>query len=348
MKRTVALAGLGSAARRIHLPAIRRIPDLEIVGGCDPAPVSGFDFPMFRTVDEMLAVTRPDLLVVITPPDSHFEIVAAGLRAGAHVVCEKPFMNSLEEADAIIELAERTGRRVVVNNQFRFMQIYQAAKSAIGTPGFGDLLFVEASQTFHTTAETEAGWRGTDPRRTCRDFGTHVLDLCRFFFNEEPLAITARMPRPGPSPGPDYLNLLQLEFSGDRVAHITLDRLSRGPHRYLDLRLDGTAGCLETHFGGGIEFGVGVRGGSRRPFIKADISMGGTATLYHGERGRKIASEPGDTFAGATRRLLQAFLAAIDTGTIPPCDASDNRRTLALMLAAYDSAEAGRRVDMTY
>lgn len=348
MKTTVALAGLGRAARRIHLPAIRRIPELQIAGGCDPAQVSGFDFPVFRSVEEMLAATTPDLLVVVAPPDAHFDLVRAGLGAGAHVFCEKPFMNSLEEVDAVIDLARASGRRVVVNNQFRFMRIYEAARRAIGTPGFGELLFVEASQTFHTTAETEAGWRGTDPRRTCKDFGTHVLDLCRFFFDEDPFAITARMPRPGGKGGPDYLNLLQLEFSGDRVAHITLDRLSRGPHRYLDLRLDGTAGCIETHFGGGIEFGFGIRGGSRRPFIRADVSMGGTATLYHGERGRKVASEPADTFAAATSRLLRAFLGALETGAVPPCDAHDNRRTLALMLAAYESAELGRRVEMTY
>ncbi len=74
--------------------------------------------------------------------------------------------------------------------------------------------------------------------------------FCRYFFGEEPTSISARMPRGKQPNGPDYLNLIELEFSGDRVAHITLDRLSRGRRRYLDIRLDGEAGSIETSLGG--------------------------------------------------------------------------------------------------
>ena len=349
MNRTIALAGLGSAARRIHLPAIRTIADLRLVGGYDPVAPSGtFPFPLFSSAEEMLEKTRPDILAVATPPDSHFGLARLGLLAGAHVFCEKPFMNSLEEADQILALARQRERQVVVNSEFRFMNIYRESQAAIGTPAFGDLLFVSASQTFVTTPDTEAGWRGADRRRTCKDFGTHVFDLCRFFFGEDPTSMLARMPKPGRADGPDHLNLLQLEFSGDRVAHITLDRLCRGRHNYLDLRLDGTVGCIETHLGGGAELAVGIRGGTRRPYVKADVSLGGTALLYHGETFRKIASEPADVFAHGTSQLLAAFLTALDHGTVPPCHGDESRRTLALMLAAYESAESGRPIPMVY
>lgn len=349
MKKRIALAGLGSAARRIHLPAIRKIADLEVVGGYDPAPrPGGMAFPLFSSAEEMLEKARPDILVVATPPDSHFALARLGLQAGAHVFCEKPFMNSLEEADQILDLARQCRRQVVVNSEFRFMNIYRESKQRIGRPEFGKLLFLSASQTFVITPDTEAGWRGADPRRTCKDFGTHVFDLCRFFFGEDPASILARMPKVGHPNGPDHLNLLQLEFSGDRVAHITLDRLCRGRHNYLDLRLDGSVGCIETHLGGGVEIGVGIRGGTRRPYVKADVSLGGTALLYHGEKHRKIASEPGEVFAHATSRLLEAFLAALERGTVPPCSGDESRRTLALVLAAYESAETGRRVPMAY
>ncbi len=349
MKRTIALAGLGSAARRIHLPAIKAITDLEVVGGFDPAAPSGaLPFPRFSSPEEMLEKAHPDILVVATPPDSHAALTRLGLAAGCHIFCEKPFMNSLEEADQVLRLARECKRWIVVNNQFRFMNIYRQAKATTGSSGFGTLLFLSASQTFVTTPDTEAGWRGADRRRTCKDFGTHIFDLCRFFFDEDPASISARMPKAGNPNGPDYLNLLELEFSGDRVAHITLDRLCRGRHNYLDLRLDGSAGCIETHFGGGVEIAVGIRGGTRRPYVKADVSLGGTAVLYHGEKSRKIASEPAAVFAHATSRLLEAFLSALDRGTVPPCNGDDNRRTLALMLAAYESAETNRRVVMSY
>ena len=160
-------------------------------------------------------------------------------------------MPTLAEADDVCALSRDVKRWVVVNNQYRFMEIHRVARETIGAPEFGDLLFVSAEQTFYVTRETEAGWRGKEKERTGREFGTHVLDLCRFFFGQDPVAITARMPRGADPSAPDYLVLIQLEFPGDRFAQVTLDRLSRGRHRYLEMRLDGSAGCIETRLGGG-------------------------------------------------------------------------------------------------
>ena len=253
----------------------------------------------------------------------------------------------MAEADDIVALSEQTGKWVVVNNQYRFMNIHEAAKNRIGTPEFGDLMFISANQTFYVSDETEQGWRGNDPQRTCKEFGIHVLDLCRFYFGEDPVSISARMPKGTKPDGPDYLNLIQLEFSGDRVAHITLDRLSRGPHRYLDMRLDGSEGIVETSLGGKIELNAGVRGGTRKPYLNFDVSMGGRARMYHGEDFTKIASDPLDLFAHATHKLVRAFIDALDNDTAPPCHGADNRKTLALVYAAYESHERKSPVTMS-
>jgi predicted dehydrogenase len=336
--RTAAIVGLGVAARTIHLPALAKLTNIRVAGGCDPVAKSGdFHFPIFSTPSQMLEKVKPDILIIATPPAFHFELTCLGLRAGCHVLCEKPFTETLEEADALISLSHKMRRWIVVNNQYRFMNIHRKAKEFIGRPDFGKLLFLRAHQTFFTDPKTEAGWRGAQLQRTGKEFATHVLDLCRFFFDEEPVSILSRMPKPERPDGPDYLNLIQLEFPGDRVAHVILDRLSRGRHSYLDMQLDGTVGCVETHIGGGIELRAGVQGGTRKPFLKADISMGGWARLYHREAFQKIASDPLDIFASATSRLIKAFLEALDTPSVPPCNAEDNRRTLALMLSAYES-----------
>jgi len=338
MSHRTAIAGLGASARQIHLHAYKGLPGLQIVGGCDPlARAEDFSFPIFCSVPEMLEKAKPDILAVVTPPVSHFDLVTQGLQAGCHVFCEKPFMNSLEEADAVIRRAAEAGRQVVVNNQYRFMRIHRAAKEKISSRDFGDLLFVSMQQTFFVTPETEAGWRGEEPQRTAKEFGTHALDLCRYFFDENPISISARMPRAGRRNGPDYLDLIQLEFSRDRVAHITLDRLSRGRHRYLDIRLDGETGAIETSLGGRLETRAGIRPTTRRPFLNVDFAMGGRARLFHGERFVVLAREPLDVFAAATRELVRTLLAALERGETPPCSAADNRHTLALMLAAYES-----------
>jgi predicted dehydrogenase len=285
----------------------------------------------------MLIATKPHILTVATPPDSHFYIAKLGLESDCHVFCEKPFMNDLSEAAAIIALSKERNKQVVVNNQFRCMRIHRAAKEKIGSPEFGKLLFLSMHQTFLVTDKTEAGWRGEDTRRTAKEFGTHVFDLCRFFFGEEPLSVCARMPRFGHRGGPDYLNLIQLEFSGDRVAQITLDRVSRGRHRYLDIRLDGELASIETSLGGRLEMRLGMRAITRRPLFDLDLAPGGRARLYQGEQYSTLATEPLNVFAEATAGLVAEFLAALDQGQIPPCNALDNHHTLALMLAAYES-----------
>lgn len=342
----IGIVGLGAAARNIHLPAFRKLGRLEVVGGVDPyIEESNFKFPVFASLGEMMDAARPDIVAIVTPPDSHFALICEALSSDAHVFCEKPFVSTLEEGRRVIALAKDRGRSVVVNNEFRFMNVHSAAKQKITSPQFGELIFISINQTFFVTSETEAGWRGESKMRTCYEFGTHALDLCRFFFDEEPLSISARMPKPGNHDGPDYLNLIALEFSGDRVAHITLDRLSRGPHRYLDIRLDGENACIESKLGGIAEIAFGVKGGSRKPYLRFEIAPSASARLFAGEKSNSLATDPIDLFPNATARLLGEMLDALENETDPPCSAADNLHTLALMLAAYESGERdGARV----
>lgn len=338
----IGIVGLGAAAKDIHLPAIRKTPSLELVGGVDPlATADQHSFPIFSSLEEMQDRTAPDIVAIVTPPQSHYALICQALDSGAHVFCEKPFVETLAEGRDVIARAAAANRHVVVNNEFRFMNVHEAARQRIGTDGFGELLFVSINQTFFVTSKTEAGWRGESNQRTCFEFGTHALDLCRYFFGEEPSKISARMPKPGRPDGPDYLNLIQMEFSGDRVAHITLDRLSRGPHRYLDIRLDGTEACIETKIGGQAEVAFGIRGGSKKPYAQLSFAPSASAHLYVGDRRRKLATDPLDLFANSTAKLLGAMASALDSGRLPPCSAADNLNTLALMLAAYASSDQG-------
>lgn len=333
----VAIAGLGSAARTIHIPALRKIPAVTIVGGYDPV-AQQWPFPTFRSLEELLS-GNPDVVVIATPPDAHLPIARETLHAGAHVFCEKPLANSIEEADEIAAAAAAAGRKVCVNSEFPFMPTHLAAAREIGSERFGRLLFIEAHQTFVVTNDTEAGWRGQDPQRTFKEFGTHAIDLCKAFFGERPTRMTARMPRPFGDGGPDYLNLVWLEFSGDRVAQITLDRLTKGRHRYLDMRLVGEKGTIETSVGGSAEMTLGVRTQGRRPFADLNLHLGGVARLYNGERYTTLAKAPLDLFPDATARLFRAFLDAIEEDREPPNGIAEARDTLNLIYRAYAEAE---------
>jgi len=351
----VAIVGLGAVTRNIHLPAYAQMKDrVTIVGGCDVDRAaqdlarSKWKLPyVCNDLRELVEKTKPDIVSVCTPPAFHLEHATLALKACCHVFCEKPLAENLEQADEIIETSETTGRLVGVNNQFPYMKIHAAAKRLAGSPEFGRLLYLHAWQTLVPTEAMEAGWRGKLRRRVCFEFGIHVFELMRFFFEETPVRIIAHMPDPQAKAETDVINVVCVEFADGRAASMMLNRLSKGPERYLDMRLDGEFASIHTSIGGRMEIKGGIHTRRRQPFLDWRFAKGGQAVLQAGNRSRVIARDPMNPFAAATAVHLGNFIDAIQSGGIPPGDARDNRKTLAMVAAAYDSSRLGRAVEMS-
>lgn len=340
----IAICGLGAAARNIHIPAYRRVKDVQLVGGCDPDPqarnaVRKLVPALFDDLDRMLREVQPDAVVICTPPSLHHQQTLRTLEHGCHVFAEKPLCETLKEVDEIIEAANRAGKRVVVNTQFPAMNIYREAKKRIGTPGFGRLLFLHAWQTFNPNAKTEAGWRRDLRRRVCFEFGVHVFELVRFFFDAEPVRLFAHMPSPLGLASSDAVSTIALEFDDGRAATVVLDRLSKGQERYLELRLDGEAAAIHTSIGGSLEVCAGIEPRQRRPFVRVEVAGGGRAFLQTGSQSTLIAREGLHPFVDATARQFDEFREEVVTGRACRSTATEHRKTLALVLASYRSAE---------
>ncbi len=350
----VAIVGLGAVSGNIHLPAYSQLGDrVSVVAGCDIDSNARtfvrrkWHLPeVYDNPEEMIEKTRPDIVAICTPPSLHREQTLIALDYGCHVFCEKPLAESLSQADEIIRASERAGRYVVVNTQFPYMNIHSSSKKLIGSPEFGQLLFLHAWQTFHPTETTEAGWRGNLDRRLCFEFGVHVFELIRFFFDDDPVWIFAHMPKFSREFKFDVVNVISLEFSDGRAASIVLDRLSKGPERYLDMRLDGEFASIHTSIGGEIRFEAGVYTRERRPFFNFNFVKGGKAVLQNGKRSRIIAKDGINPFASSTAAHFRNFIEAIENGTEPAATAKDNLNTLALAFAAYDSSESGKAIQM--
>lgn len=351
----VAIIGLGAVTGNIHLPAYAQLrDDVTVVGGCDVEPAARerarqhWKLPFVcESPTELIEKTRPDFVAVCSPPAFHREHTILALSAGCHVFCEKPLAEDLEQADEIIEASERTNGAVVVNTQFPYMRIHSAAKQKVGSPEFGRLLYLHAWQTFFPTDVTEAGWRGQLKRRLCFEFGIHVFELMRSFFDDTPIRVQAHMPTPGREKHHDTINMVGVEFADGRAASMLLDRLSKGPERYLDLRLDGELACIHTSLGGQVRVAAGIHTRERRPFLEWRFAQGGQAILQTGRRSRVIGRDPVNPFAAATAVHFRNFINAMHSGTIPQQTARDNRNTLAMVLAAYDSAQLGRAIEMS-
>ncbi len=349
----VGLIGLGGVAEDIHLPACRSIGKLAVVAACDPdnqrrsLMAKRFAIPaVYPSAEEMLDRAHPDLVIVGTPPDCHCALSLQALEHGAHVLCEKPFAPTLEEADHVIDEADRRGLSVRVNTQYRYMRIYREAGARVRALEFGHPLFLQCWQQMYHPPSVEEGWRSQLRRRTLFEFGTHAIDLISFFFGDLPVAISALTSTAGHESGADVLVQATLRFPGDGIATIAFNRVSHAPERYLEMRLDCEHASLRMSLGGVARASIDWSRRRRRPLLRANLVRGGVVRVERRGTSRVIAAESKPAFASATAALLEDFIADIERGAVTNDSARYSRQILATALAGYESAESGRWVGL--
>ena len=348
----VALIGLGNAGTNLHLPALAGLPDATVVGGCDPDPdrraeaERRFTLTTFDDVEPMLNATRPDMVIVATPPDSHAEYIRQIVAFGADVLCEKPFVSSIREADEVIALARDAGRRVAVNHEFREMEIFRALHDRVGTDGVGDLVVAQVWQLMDLAPWDEAGWRSRMPGRSFFEGGIHLLDYVMMLFGEMPRAVQAVMSSCGRgSEDGDAVTSVTLEFSGGRLAQIMQNRLCPGETQYFEVRADCREASLRASFGGRARLSAGLHR-STRPHVRFEFGASGVAWKEKGHTRHFFARNPRNPPMAATRAVLTRTLQAFASGSSPSATAEDGRNALLVLAAVYRSAETGRRIDL--
>ena len=112
----VGFVGTGDVFLKYYLPEVMRQDVIEITAICDSAgdrAKQAADFlggiESYNDYQDMLANSDAELVVIVTPPMSHFPLALAGLQAGKHVYVEKPFCRRLEEANQLVETARSQG-----------------------------------------------------------------------------------------------------------------------------------------------------------------------------------------------------------------------------------------------
>ena len=122
----MALIGCGKVADQ-HVQAIDRIPGCKIVAFCDHELLMAKQLgertgvtTCFSDLSEMLQTTRPDVVHITTPPQSHFPVAKQCLEFGSHVYLEKPFTITASEAESLIDLAEHRSLKITVGHNYLF------------------------------------------------------------------------------------------------------------------------------------------------------------------------------------------------------------------------------------
>ena len=182
----VGLVGFGFAGRVFHAPVIRAVAGLRLAaivqrhGEPDPRYA---DTEFVRSVDELL--TRPlDLIVVATPNTSHHPIAKQCLRAGHHVVVDKPFTLTLAEAEELVQLAKHQRRIVTVYQDRRYTGDFATVQQVVSEGAVGRVVSYESHfDRFRPELKTGA-WREQKlpGSGVWFDLGPHLFDQALLLF----------------------------------------------------------------------------------------------------------------------------------------------------------------------
>lgn len=164
-----AIVGIGAGILSAHLPAIKQLTTVSVVGGSDvnseagQAQAQALGCAFFTDHRQMLAETNPDVTVILTPHPFHAAIAIDALNAGSHVLVEKPMAVQVREADAMIVAAAQNQRLLAVNFQQRFRPEVEAARYLISSGRLGEIQRVTQVEPWLRTVAyyKSAGWRGT-------------------------------------------------------------------------------------------------------------------------------------------------------------------------------------------
>ena len=145
-----------------------------------------FDIPgRYRDFDEMLDAEQLDLVSIALPNDLHAPFCLKALKAGLHVMCEKPLAISTEQARAITDAVEETGLKFMVHFNGRFAPAARALKQHVDSGALGDIYYVRT--VWNRASGIPGGQRGWFTNRDQSgggpliDLGVHRLDLALWF-----------------------------------------------------------------------------------------------------------------------------------------------------------------------
>lgn len=226
------------SAQVFHIPFLTTLEGYEFSAILERSKSESKDkYPnvrIVRTIDELVSDPEIDLVVVTTPNDTHFEYAAKALEAGKHVVLEKPFTNTIEEARELIGIAKKSGKVLSVYQNRRYVSDFLTIQDLLKKNVLGDVHEYSCNFDRYRPEPRANAWR-EEPKRgsgILYDLGSHLIDQALVLFGL-PQTITAdiRCQRPHARVD-DYFNIW-LDFGFTKaILHSSMLVREMGP-RYM-------------------------------------------------------------------------------------------------------------------
>lgn len=268
---------------QFHYEAWSRLSDAEIVGICDldidkakhvtadffknsPPSRNNRDVvpPQYNSnFKALLAETLPDFVDIITPPNTHFDLVKTAVEAGVKaIMCQKPLAPTLEEAEQIVAYAAAKNVRLMVHENFRFQPWHQEIKKLLTAQAIGNQLF-----SLYWRMRMGDGWQSdaylarqpyfrTMPRLLIYETGIHCIDVCRFLFGEIDTVFSKLYKRNAEIAGEDA-GIVLLEHTEGAISTLDMSRYNEPNYpnprlTFGEILIEGNGGSLRLYADGRI------------------------------------------------------------------------------------------------
>jgi predicted dehydrogenase len=327
--------GLGGWGRNWAKTVVVQNKNVELVAGVDAVPeivtLAKKELTIeryFTSLDEALANVEADAVLITASLEGHVPSALTALDAGKHVLLEKPFAPTLEEAQRVVAKAEQQQRTLMISQNYRYYPAVKAVQKLIQENKLGPVGAVNLNFRRYANTPPKGGsahQRLWQPLLV--DMSIHHFDLMRMLIGKEPTRIV------GQTWNPSWSNFVDtptgsalISFEGGAVVTYSGSWVSTAP---------------ETNWAG--EWHIECEGG------EIIATSRGEKPDYVGIRplGKRLRSLTLPDVPLTDRHgTLDAFVKAIETSDEPETSGRNNLKTLQLMLAAVEAAQTGNPISI--
>lgn len=355
-----AIVGCGAIAPT-HARAIRELGHV-VAAVADPIEARArkladeFDIPaVFADSADLINGVELDAVCICSPSGMHASQAIDAVRAGRHVLVEKPMDVSIEACDRLIDEARRAGVRCGIVSQHRFDAASLIARRLIEDGRVGRMLLATGDVKWYRTQAyyDEGDWRGTwrlDGGGALINQAIHTLDLLQWLAGGvASVHARALIAAAHERIEVEDVAVLSLRFSGGAIGTLTA---TTAAYEGLPARIElfGTEGSILIE--GDNLRRVSLKTGETFETAEAaqhaiDIARGGTAHATAGAASPPLIAGTNARWGDAHRAQIADFVDAIRTGRDPMIDAPAGRAPVAIAVAAYESARTGQEVEVS-
>ncbi|PYB77431.1 Gfo/Idh/MocA family protein [Rhizobium wuzhouense] len=282
-------------------------------------PKSGAD------LQELLADSDVDAVYISTTNEKHLPQALAAVKAGKHVLCEKPLALTLDDATAMVRAAKEAGLVFATNHHLRCSGSHRAVRALITSGRIGRVLSLRLHHAVFLPPHLQ-GWRINSPDAgggVIPDITVHDADVARFLLGEDPVSVVAQMASSGLGDGVEdsAMSVWTMPSGAMVMSHESFTH----PFAGSGLEAHGTEGSI---------------------FAKDVMTQNpiGSIELVTAAGREAIGFDNHDLY----RESVLRFHAAVAGDGEPAATGVDGVKSLAVALAVRDAARKGVRVDVNY